>query len=67
MSPPRFFGYHQRKDGTVLITRGCRTLNVVRGEQKVSELLAALTTSDAQNVLAHWAAADLGHRGGATP
>ncbi|MFD3589184.1 hypothetical protein [Streptomyces sp. NPDC058683] len=55
MRTPRLFGYQQLHEGAVLITRQCRTVNVVRGQQQVSELLSALKSEDAQVVLSRYA------------
>src|SRR5689334_16950316 len=55
MRTARLFGYQQLHEGAVLITRQCRTVNVVRGREQVSELLSALRGEDAQAVLSRYA------------
>ena len=55
MRTPRLFGYQQLHEGSVLITRQCRTVNVVRGREQVSELLSALKSEDTQVVLSRYA------------
>ncbi|MFG2890719.1 hypothetical protein [Streptomyces sp. NPDC048248] len=55
MRTPPLFGYQQLHEGSVLITRQCRTVNVVRGKEQVSELLSALRSEDAQVVLSRYA------------
>lgn len=55
MRTPRLFGYQQLPEGSVLITHRCRTVNVVRGKEQVSELLSALKTEDTQAVLSRYA------------
>ncbi|GAA0499387.1 hypothetical protein [Streptomyces olivaceiscleroticus] len=55
MRTPRLFGYQQLHEGSVLITRQCRTVNVVRGKKQVSELLSALKNEDTQAVLSRYA------------
>ncbi|MFD1659670.1 hypothetical protein ACFSL4_16075 [Streptomyces caeni] len=55
MRTSRLFGYQQLHEGAVLITRQCRTVNVVRGQEQVSELLSALKSEDAQVVLSRYA------------
>ena len=55
MRAPRLFGYQQLHEGSVLITRQCRTVNVVRGREQVSELLSALESEDPQTVLSRYA------------
>ncbi|MGW5271505.1 hypothetical protein ACWEQP_02745 [Streptomyces sp. NPDC004044] len=55
MRTARVFGYLQLHSGSVLITRQCRTVNVVRGQEQVSELLSALQSEDTQAVLSRYA------------
>lgn len=55
MRTPRLFGYQQLHEGSVLITRQCRTVTVVRGKERVSELLSALKSEDTQTVLSRYA------------
>ncbi|WP_328451069.1 hypothetical protein OG780_23095 [Streptomyces sp. NBC_00386] len=55
MRTPPPFGYQQLHEGSVLITRKCRTVNVVRGKEQVSELLSALRSGDTQVVLSRYA------------
>ncbi|MFI8517808.1 hypothetical protein ACIGEZ_08310 [Streptomyces sp. NPDC085481] len=58
MHPAHTFGYEHRSNGTVVITRGCRIISVVRGEGQVGVLLAELAQAAAgggrQQVLARW-------------
>ncbi|WP_329119056.1 hypothetical protein [Streptomyces sp. NBC_01353] len=58
MSPARYFGYELRADGTVVLTRGCRTVGVVRGDAEVARFLEELTAAAGgrQEALARWAA-----------
>ncbi|MFB7369206.1 hypothetical protein ACFC0D_05130 [Streptomyces sp. NPDC056222] len=58
MSPVRHFGYELRSDGTVVLTRGCRTVGVVCGEAEVARFLGELTAAGGgrQEALARWAA-----------
>lgn len=51
----RPFGYQQTHEGSILITYRCRTVNVVRGKEQVSELLSALKSEDTQTVLSRYA------------
>ncbi|MEV6195918.1 hypothetical protein AB0M19_26370 [Streptomyces sp. NPDC051920] len=55
MRTPSPFGYQQLHEGSVLITRKCRTVNIVRGKEQVSELLSALRSEDTQLVLSRYA------------
>ncbi|MFG2718501.1 hypothetical protein ACGFW5_09400 [Streptomyces sp. NPDC048416] len=48
-------GYHESRDGSVMITRGCSPVRRVAGAD-ASALLAELTEEDAQETLARWAA-----------
>lgn len=50
----RHFGYEHRTNGTVVITRACRIVAVVRGDAQVLRFLDDLGTGDAQEVLARW-------------
>ncbi|MFE5486117.1 hypothetical protein [Streptomyces sp. NPDC056527] len=58
MSPARYFGYELRADGTVVLTRGCRTVGVVRGDAEVARFLDELTEAgdNRQEALGRWAA-----------
>lgn len=58
MSHARYFGYELRTDGTVVLTRRCRTVGVVRGDVEVARFLDELTRAgdDRQEALARWAA-----------
>ncbi|MFJ6353885.1 hypothetical protein ACWGI1_02590 [Streptomyces sp. NPDC054835] len=59
MHPARPFGYEHRANGTVVITRGCRIVSVVRGDGEVgrflTELAEATAGSGRQRVLTRWA------------
>ncbi|MEV4944180.1 hypothetical protein [Streptomyces sp. NPDC053755] len=59
-SRTRLLGYEHRADGTVVITRACRIVAVVRGDARVPRLLDDLEDGDAQDVLARWAALTAG-------
>lgn len=48
------FGYHRRRDGSVMITRGCSPVRIVPGTDALA-LLAELTEEDPQETLARWA------------
>ncbi|MEU8758519.1 hypothetical protein [Streptomyces sp. NPDC048659] len=56
--PSRLFGYEHRVNGTVVITRACRIVAVVRGDGEVDRFLAELAGATAgpgrQGVLARW-------------
>ncbi|NKQ24369.1 hypothetical protein [Streptomyces galbus] len=48
------FGYHERRDGSVMITRGCSPVRMVPGPD-ARALLAELAEDDPQETLARWA------------
>ncbi|MFF7180213.1 hypothetical protein [Streptomyces sp. NPDC008121] len=50
----RLFGYEHRANGTVVITRACRIVSVIRGDARVLAFLDDLAAEDAQTVLARW-------------
>ncbi|MER8045630.1 hypothetical protein [Streptomyces sp. NPDC094032] len=58
MHPSRLFGYEHRPNGTVVITRACRIVSVVRGDGEVgrflTEVAAATAGGGRQQVLARW-------------
>ncbi|MFE9406519.1 hypothetical protein ACFYNY_32980 [Streptomyces sp. NPDC006530] len=51
---PHPFGYQKRTDGSVLITRGCRPMSVVKEKEKVSAFLSDLARENPQQVMARW-------------
>ncbi|MEU9863479.1 hypothetical protein AB0D99_21660 [Streptomyces sp. NPDC047971] len=58
MNPARYFGYELRPDGTVVLTRRCRIIGVVRGDAEVGRFLDEMTGAgdNRQEALARWAA-----------
>ncbi|WP_137988584.1 hypothetical protein [Streptomyces vilmorinianum] len=54
MKPARHFGYEHRANGTVVITRGCRMVGVVRGDAQVLRFLDDMAEGHPQEVLARW-------------
>ena len=53
MPAPTGFDWHERKDGTVEITRHGRTVTVLRGG-RAAKFLADIAEGDQQQTMARW-------------